>query len=469
MKNRKLFSIIIKLSLACALLLALPSCNGKENSVIIQDMPERCVYYIGEVPDISGASILVTENGESKTVTVTEEMLGLEKDTPFSRAGKNVITVTYNGTPLKLELFVDDNLENHKNHALTSLSLWAEENTVCDSVSDAIIKNAKESILNAQNHNAIVTACEKAKKLALDYTGKIKAANALLFAKDEAFKAFSSFDFSIFTKDHAEDIKVYISEYILLIENASTPEEVEIYYSGFVSKTEELKNDSSNELIFELEKSFKEKYEDNRIYYHDDEYEILTASLIETERSVRKCVSDDEAKALIKEFSEQTAPKFNTIPDIIYKKLSLLSEDSLKYDTDFTAIDEIADTILALLLKSESDSVQFLKDKPNKTAIYELAAAENNDSIKYYPALANYQTEDGTVNLISKTEALYRACDNLEEASKAAKSVIDTINAIGSVRLDSQSKITAARKAYSEWSKKYSIEQRLYDIQLRNA
>ena len=458
MKKGKLLVTAIKLFLACALLLALPSCKGSESSVKIQDMPKRLVYYIGEQPDINGASLCVTENGETKTVTVTEEMLGAERDTVFTRGGKASITVTYNGTPIKIDIFVDESFENHKTYALASLSSWGEENTVSDSVSDAIIESAKENILSAQNHTDIVSALENAKKLAFDYTSAVKAAKALLYAKNEALEKLAAFDSSSYAKDHSEDIAVNISECIALIENADSTERVEKYYNDFISKTDKLKNNKYNSIILELEESFKEKYESNRVYYEESEYELLLDSLIKAERNVRECNSDEEASALIKEFLEITATKFNTIPDIVYKKLSLLSEDSLEYGKEFFLLDEIADKILSLLLKSESESTLKLRNKTGKAAIYELVSMENKEKLDYYSALASYETDIETVNLISETESLYRAYDNLEEANKAAKSVIAAIDAIGPVRLDSQSKVTAARKAYSDWSKKYSIE-----------
>jgi len=458
MKNKKLLAAAIKISLACALALSLPACKGKDDSVKIQSLPDRYVYYVGETPDISGATLSVTKDGKIETVTVTEEMLGSEKDTVFTRGGKTSITVTYNNTPLKIELFVDESLEKHKNHALSSFSIWAEENMLDDNVSNAILKNTKEDILNAENHSAVVSVLENAKTLAYDYTSKIKAENALLFAKKEALEKLNAFDLSGFAKDHAEDIKTYISEASTRIENSSSPEEADTRYKEFTSKIEALKNDSHNAIISELEESFKEKYEANRVYYEDTEYELLLAALIKAERDIRACKTDEEANAVAKEFSEKTAPKFDTIPDTIYKKLSLLSVDSLEYGTELEKIDEITDKILSLLLKSDSESVRFLKDKAGKTAIYQLFLSENKDKIEYYPALAKYETANGSINLISETEILYRTYDKLEEANKAAKNVIDTIDAIGDIRLDSQSKIDTARKAYSEWSKKYSIK-----------
>ena len=457
MKNRKLLAAAIKISLACALVLSLPACKGKGDSVKIQSLPDRCVYYVGETPDISGATLSVTKDGKIETVTVTEEMLGSEKDTVFTREGKTSITITYNNIPVTVEIFVEDDLESHKTYAISSFSSWAEENILDDSVTDAVLKSAKEGILNAENHRAVASTLENAKKLALDYTNKIKAENALLFAKQETLKKLDDFDFSPFSQDHAEDIRSYISSSVTLVENASSPEEVNSHYRAFISKTDALKSDSHNTVISEFEKSFKEKYEANRIYYDDAEYELLLASLIKAERDIRECNTDEQASAVIKEFSEQIAPKFNTIPDIIYKKLSLLSADSLKYGSEITAIDEIAEKILTLILKSENGNTQFLKDKTGKTAIYALISAENKDELEYYPALANYESEEGKINLVSETEFLYRAYERLEEANKAAKAVIDAIDAIGDVRLDSESKISNARKAYSEWSKKYSI------------
>ena len=458
MKNKKLLTAVMKVSLACALILALPSCKGEDISVKIQSLPDRRIYYVGESPDISGATLSVTKDGKADTVTVTDEMLGPEKDTVFTRAGKTSITVTYNNIPIAIEIFVEDDLESHKSYALSSFSAWVKENAIDDSVTDTILKSAKEAILNAETHNSVVIALESAKEFALDYTNEIKAENALLFAKQEAFEKLEAFDFSTFAKDHIENIKGYISEYTALIENAETPEEAESHYKNFASKVNELKNDSRNTVISALEKSFKEKYELKRVYYETSEYELLLAALIKAEQDIRECETDEEAAAVAKEFSEQTAPKFNTIPDIIYKKLSLLNADNLEYGSELAEIDEIADKILTLLLKSENENVQFLNNKMGKAAIYELILKENKESLEYYPALANYEAEDGKINLVSETEYLYRVYDKLEEANKEAKAVIDAIDAIGEVRLDTQNRITAARKAYSDWSKKYSIE-----------
>lgn len=457
MKNKKILFAVIRLSLVCALLLSLASCKGNEDSVKIESLPDRCVYYIGEKIDVSGASLCVSKNGKTETVNVTKEMLGSDMDRVFTSEGKADITLKYDGAEVKIEIFVDGDLERHKSHALSSFSSWAEENTVSDGVSENIIKRAKDEILSANDHASVVIALENAKKTALDYTNVINAANALIAAKEEALQKINSFDLSVFAKDHAEKITTYASDSRALIENAATPEEVKTHYDSFISKADELKNDSSNAYAFKLEKGFKEKYEAISAYYDQDEYARLTEALIKAERDIRECQTDDEADAIIKNFFEHTAKGFNTIPDIIYKKLSLININYMEYGVDIIELDEIADKILSFL--SQSDSVaQLLENKTGRAGVYELASMEGSESLSYYSALANYKVENSSVDLILKAEALYLAYEKLEQANEAAKSVIKAIDAIGKVRLDSEAKIAEARKAYEDWSKKYSIE-----------
>ncbi len=450
------FYKIITVLFCLSLIFSLNSCKRDNEQIKIQKMPDRCVYFIGETPQLDGMELSAVKNGKRETVKVTEEMLGSESEIVFAKAGAVTLTLDYENTVISFEIYVDDSLENHKAYALSSLSEWAEKNA-SDDASRSIIELAKDKISKSETHNDIVLAEEDAKKLASDYIAIIKAEQTLYNSRVAMLERFSNFDFSEFTLDQIDSLTAAIKANELLVNSADTPEEIERIGNELAAKAEEMKADKHNETIFEFEREFNSVYGKKSAFYPSDEYNLLISALIEAEKAIRQSTTLDEADVISRRFLDETAPEFNTYPDVIFKKLNALKSSDLIYGEGKERLNEISNDIFTLINNVDGAAV----NTGALDGIEDLSSLEKITGIKSLPSyisICKYENESTYTDIITEALQLYENYKKLEQANTEAKAVISAIDNIGVVRLDSQEKITDARNAYNAWSKKFSIK-----------
>lgn len=455
MKKTRFYKIIIAL-FCLSLIFSLNSCKRDNEQIKIQKMPVRCVFFVGETPQLDGMELSAVKNGEMETVKVTEEMLGSENKIVFAKAGAVTLTLDYENTAISFEIYVDDSLENHKAYALSSLSEWSEKN-VLDDASRSIIELGKEKISKSETHKDIVSAEKDTKRLASDYIAIIKAEQTLYNSKVAMLESFSDFDFSELTLDQIDSLTATIEASVVLVNSAETPEEIEQIGAEITARAEEMKADKHNEAIFELEREFNSVYGEKSAFYTSDEYTLLISALIEAEKSIREMTTPNEADVISRRFLDETAPNFDTYPDVIFKKLNALKSSDLIYGEGKERLNEISNDIFTLINNVDGASV----NTGELDGIEDLASLEKITGIKSllsYISICKYENESAYTDIITEALQLYENYKKLEQANTEAKAVINTIDNIGVVRLDSEEKITNARNAYNAWSKKFSIK-----------
>ncbi len=460
MKKTRIITLILALILVT---LAFYGC-ARSNVAEIVKMPDRCVYYVGETLDVTGGQIKTILDGEEKLIDMTADMAAFFTDEgtgyagttfadqPFKTDGRKTVYLKNGEGYITFTVYVDGNIENYKAYCYTVLD-GLEKHEACDGAALSVITAAKEKINLAKDIDDVTEALGEAKSFAEQYYAIRLGETARDDAADVVMKKLDAFDFSPFARDHQIDIKAKIEKLKLDLESADTREKVEKRYSEFEAEIATLSGDKANEFVLSLEKRFEEEYAKKRGYYTQSSYTALENALIEHERLARQKTAESDMTAVANTLFGSVLP---AIPDVVTTLFGQCEQllDGLKYPEDKQKLDAINAEIVLFI--EELEGVK-LSDTTGDSAVdaRDILASAEYKSYEVCKILSANEKGD----VLSAAKSLMDRYDVLSQASKESTVVIKVISSIGSVKLDSGSKITSARKTYDDWCKKFELDE----------
>lgn len=467
MKRIATLSLVVILLAFAVFATACQSTDGIE----VVALPENCVFYVGELIDVTGGQIKVVVGEEEQTVDMTPDMITyitdadgitniLFADAPFKSAGKKIVNLKYSDMYAKFEVYVDSNTDNYKAHCYSKLDELAKDERLDDAALTAIA-DAKVKI-------SAVTTFEEANKIfeqAYGFVAEYYSIKSIEKERDAQAslveKALTDFDLSGFSMDQSKLITEKIVTLRTDIDVTKTKEGIDTLYAEFEKSIEDMRTDKANEFVANLEKRFADEYESKKDYYTEQKYEELIALFIDYEALIREKETESEMQATEKLLFDTELTAVDDIVDMIYDDCAPLIEDGVVFTKHKATIDSINSQILSFIEKIDSLEIHDV-NKDDRVDVRDILSSENYQALKASQSFIKY--EKG--NIIEALDALMDEYATLKKANEEAPTVVSSITAIGKLNLGSEDKIKKARQAFDTWSNKYSIDEDNANIEL---
>ncbi len=452
-----------------ALVLLCTGCQG--DSIEVIKTPDKCVFYIGEVIDVTGGQLRVVLGGEEKIVDMTADMISycideenlsdiIFEGDEMTSSGKKAVTLSYSGMYAKYYIYVGDDADNYRAHCYSRLDELSRDE-LADDASLTVIADAKMKISSLATLDEIKSVFAVAEAFVEEYYS-IKVCEDARDTREEVVeKAIAELDLSVFSMDHKEQIEANIKKLREDIAVSETKDEIDALYSAFEKKIDGMRSHGANEFISALEKRFADEYEIKKNYYTEEQYTALVRLFIEYESIIREKDSLDGMKATETLLFDIKLPDMPDIVATIYDDCNELAESGVVFTLHKGAIDDISKAIIEFVKRIDGVTVEDV----NRDDRIDVRDVVFSDSYKALPSvLALDKFREGSV--LEATDSLIDEYETLKKANEEAPKVISAITAIGKVNLGSENSIKAARKAFSEWSEKYSVDADNANIEL---
>ena len=470
----KRLTATLSIIILVALLLLCTGCQG--DSIEVIKAPDKCVFYIGESIDVTGGQIRVVLGGEEKIVDMTPDMLAYcvdeenlsditFKGDKMTASGKKTVTLSYSGMYVRYYVYVGDDVDNYRAYCYSRLDELSKnelsKNELSDDASLTAIADAKMKISTLTTLDEIKTVFATAEGFVEEYYSIKVGEDARDTREEQIEKAISELDTSVFSMDQSEQLEASIKKLREDVALSETKDELDALFSEFEKEVEGMRTHKANEFISALEKRFADEYEAKKIYYTEEQYAELVRLFIDYESIIREKDSEDGMNATQTLLFDIKLPAMPDIVSTIYDDCDALAESGVVFTLHKGAIDDINRAIVDFVKRIDAVTVEDV----NRDDRVDVRDVVFSDSYKALPSvLALDKFREGSV--LESIDSLMDEYETLKKANEEAPKVISAITAIGKVNLGSEKNITAARKAFSEWSEKYSIDANNANIEL---
>ncbi len=454
---------IIAIAFSLVFIILLSGCNKTLTPEVVK-MPDRCVYYVGETLDVTGGQIKILSGGEEQIIDMTTDMAAFFTDEgegyagttfadqPFKTDGRKTVYLKYGEDYITFRVYVDSSISSYKAHCYTVLDELLND-SFCDGAAVSVLTSAKEAIAQSESFDEITIYFNEAQ----DFVSQYYEIRGFETARDETSAsvkdALNKFDFSQFSSDQKIDIEAKIEKLYSDIDIATTKEQVETLYSAFQSEISAILFDKANAYILSLEARFKEEYAKREIYYTESNYNALTTALVEHERLIRQKSTEAEMREVGDNLFENVLPAIPDALTTLYEAASALAADGVVYPDDKEKIDTLNSDLVSFIKMVEKIEITDVT-RDGVINCLDILASSEYKNLSASKELSFYAKG----NILSTAETLVKRYLVLEQAYEASSDVIDAIDAIGNVRLDSGAKIEEAREAFDAWCDEYDIK-----------